>query len=259
MTRFTLCSRWKRTRLGAGIQYLSCHIKSLPPSSFHGSLELNPRSSPAPLEVYLTYQHPPIFTTWVKGMVSWGQGTSYKMPKLSSYPHPDSWTGPGRFSNGGDILTPGAIFGGHETNTTAIFRVEAREAAQYPIRHTAAPTAKNNPAQYVSHSKLEKPWSGVRPSHWYVWKALQVILMRATGLIKRSAISLGELESFRWSLHNRPAVIKSSIAAAKLNPELRVLQALTYPFRLGQPTVYFSQTKGIPRIWDISVVRLAPI
>ena len=68
--------------------------------------------------------------------------------------------------------------------------------------------------------------------------------MRATGLIKRSAISLGELESFRWSLYNQPAVIKSSIAVAKLNPELRVLQALTYPFLLGKPTVQFSQDEG---------------
>lgn len=59
------------------------------------------------------------------------------------------------------------------------------------------PTTKNNPTQYVNSSEMEKPWSGVRPSHWYVWKALQVILMRAPGLIKRSAISLRELESFR--------------------------------------------------------------
>lgn len=63
--------------------------------------------------------------------------------------------------------------------------------------------------------------------------------MRATGLIKCSAISLGELESFRGSLHNQPAVIKSSIAVAKLNPELRVLQTLTYPFLVGQPTIQF--------------------
>lgn len=71
--------------------------------------------------------------------------------------------------------------------------------------------------------------------------------MRATGLIKRSAISLRELESFRWSLHNRPAVIKSSIAAAKWNPELRVLQALTYSLWLGQPNVQFFSDKGCPQ------------
>lgn len=65
------------------------------------------------------------------------------------------------------------------------------------IQQPPAPITKNNPAQYINSSELEKPWSGVRPSQWYVWKALQVILMRATGLIKRSAISLRELDSLR--------------------------------------------------------------
>lgn len=110
--------------------------------------------------------------------------------------------------------------------------------------HDSPWPAKNYLAQHVNSGERDKPWSRVRPNHWYVWKALQVILMRATGLIKRSAISLGELESFRWSLYNQPAVIKSSIALAKLNPELRVLQALTYPFPLGQPTIQFFRDEG---------------